>query len=68
MVQFPWQLCVGGSSAVPCCDGRVYDGVSEVGLFDLKADLSQQRQVLVGVLIVLSFLDPSWLLLWIPWV
>lgn len=37
-----------------------------VGLLDLNIDLAQQHQVLVGVLIVLSFLDLSWLLLRFP--
>lgn len=34
-----------------------------IGLLDLNVDLAQQSQVLVGVLIVLSFLDLSWWLL-----
>lgn len=40
--------------------------VSGVGLSDLNVDLAQQSWAFVGVLIVLSFLDLSWLSLGFP--
>lgn len=41
------------------CDDHIWGGMAGVGLLDLNVDL-------VGVLIVLSFLDLSWLLLRFP--